>query len=163
MIFDKTFTQINLLKQIWKFVRRGKLRNFWLLATAILAIKSQTSGILHSVLSKYIYMLKTIYFYPKQKNLWNYSTTRQRSTVRNSDEKNWAVNMNLWKMITPVKHSPLCPPCPCPFHYVWHLCPPSSCPPSQNIHHWKMFTPEKYSPLKTSHSWKLFTPEKIHP
>ena len=146
MIFDKTFTQINLLKQIWKFVRRGKLRNFWPLATAILAIKSQTSGILHSVLSKYIYMLKTIYFYPKQKNLWNYSTTRQRSTVRNSDKKNWAVNMNLWKMITPVKHSPLCPPCPGP------LCLTS-------VSTKFMSTISKYSPLKNIQPWKIFTPE----
>ena len=107
--------------------------------------------------------------------------TRQCSTVRNSDRKIWAVNMNLWKMVTPVKHSPLYPPC---------LCPPSSCPPSQNIHHWKIFTPQKYlpltyinpwkysqlknihswkkimskeySPLKNIHPWKIFTPANIH-
>ena len=48
--------------------------------------------------------------------------------------------MNLWKMVTPEKYSPL-----------------------KNSHPWKIVTPEKYSPLKNIYPLKIFTPEKYTP
>ena len=84
-----------------------------------------------------------------------FHVTRQRSTVRNSDEKKWAMNMNLWKIITPVKHSPLCPLSTMSVSTMSDVCVHLV-----HVDHLKIFTPEKCSPLKTSRPWKIFTPEK---
>ena len=65
--------------------------------------------------------------------------------------KIWVVNMNLWKMVTPIKYSPL------NNIQLWKMFT------LDNIHPWKILIPEKYSPLKDIYPWKIFTPEKYSP